>query len=288
MGVLLRLVVLMIEHKDIAARKQVLVGLMTSLAAGDKPQAYDAPTIIQPRGRGLPTGGADMHTGFLACFRQRPSRWFWVAEGCARTQALSWRVYGFAETEQQAMTDAAATINEDLPTGFRFRVLGRSFAADIYAENLATRSWFAQDWRTRFPFWAERTHLYKYSEGEGTLRIVAVTDKSVFVYYPPFVPKEQVHTLDVQKVPRRDCITFDRETLERDGEAYHRRVFKICYVEPQQFAQHDHNQTTRPRIEDLRRVMQKEHPDRGGDVELFRAAQEEYRQLKHTAKRGAA
>ena len=202
---------------------------------------------------------------------------------------MDWVVYGFAESETQAVADAHQTITEDFPAGFCFRWGSAGGASDTYADHFAKKTWFAPNWRKRFPLWAHQTHLYHYDDSsdaltgeprEGTLRIVAVTNDSVYVYLPPFAGAEPGSNFDMQRVLTRDCIAFGREALETVGQSIHPTLSMVCYVESQLFERAAHAASVRLRVDELRRTMQKEHPDKGGDVEAFMTAQQEYKRLR--------
>lgn len=216
-------------------------------------------------------------------------RWFWVL-----VLSRNWRVYGFAATESQAQADAKQVVSEDYPQGVRF-VFRPGEAAWRYQGSFAKPSTFASDWRSRFPFWAERTHLYHYDYAydeyqferptECTIAIVAVTEKKVFVHR---LQKTQLSADDIKGIRRQDCYSFDRLELETQGKAWHHKLFATYYVErdPAFLNWEPPRQKMQPRIEELRRMMQKEHPDRGGNVELFMAAQKEYKSLRATLTNG--
>ena len=290
----------MIDHNDKVKRKQVAADLIVSVVANHTTHPEpDAPTVIlemgQPSHARVDGALKDMnarysawHYGFWSRCNLGDRRWFWVAQAYGRKCLVDWVVYGFAESERQAVASAHQAITEDFPVGFCFRWGSAAGAADTYTDHFAKKPWFADNWRKRFPLWAHQAHLYAYGATshqshdpqEETLRVVAVTQESVFVYRPSFVPTEQASNFDMQCVLTRDCIPLSREALETEGRATAPKASLVCYVESQLLRRSIHAAAIRPRVEELRRTMQKEHPDKGGDVEVFMSAQQEYKQLK--------
>ena len=132
---------------------------------------------------------------------------------------------------------------------------------------------FRSDWRERFPFWRERTHLYR--NGFHAVPIVAVTD--CWVYVPLDWLGDAKVTPD--RVARGDCQALPRLKLEQEGRfrkrGAHYSIEPPADPEPVQSAP-----TTRKSVADLRRIMQREHPDKGGNVEAFIRAKREFDRLR--------
>lgn len=193
---------------------------------------------------------------------------------------------GFAGSRALAFEDLSAAIRQRWPTDYVFH-LAAKHASTLYRARYAKAGRFRNDWRERFPFWRNRTVLHEWGPGEehdfwNAVPIVAVTDKWVYV------PRERGSRdmVSPDRIARRDCRALPRLKLENDGNTLGRGWWQCFYVErPQQRQMSEAGQAADPaRIAELRRVMQREHPDRGGDVEAFRSAQREYEALRGRAR----
>lgn len=135
----------------------------------------------------------------------------------------------------------------------------------------------------RYPFWAGKTHLFR-TFHDNEWRWHRDTDPGVVVLEHPIVSITPQYVV-VAAVPDRyrnrsplayrdKRIRLSRVDLEDAGEAWSAITREFYQVErPLVVVDND-------RIAELRRTMQAEHPDRGGDVGRFIAAQKEYQRLR--------
>lgn len=133
---------------------------------------------------------------------------------------------------------------------------------------------FRNDWRQRFPFWRERTHVYR--NGVHAVPIVAVTDCWVYV------PLDWLGDAKVapDRVTRGDCHALPRLKLEQEGRFRRRGASYSVEQSADPVPEQQSAPTTRKSAADLRRIMQREHPDKGGNVEAFIQAKRELDRLR--------
>jgi len=186
---------------------------------------------------------------------------------------------GFSNTFDGALKDAQCFALERFPTG-RFFMYGITDTRHRYRERHASRAKLktGSDWRTRFPFWKDKAVIYRHEWQSGldkvtACRIVKVTD--AYVYAEP----TQQLGVEPDSVPLTDCYRIDRESLERDGRARLRHAIMEVSVEGKPrppFAEPSPDQ----KLAHLRKIMQRQHPDRGGNQEDFILTKEEYEAVK--------
>jgi hypothetical protein len=213
------------------------------------------------------------------------SRFYWMATTTFPPASDQWEAEGFATDAAAATAGAVDAIRRHAPVGYVF-VCRPWWAGEWFRERHAKVSRFRADWRERFPFWSDRVCLwvhYSGEEGSGYARIpiVAVTEKWVYI------PREPQFRDAVApgRIARRDCRALPRSALEREGRVIGGGWWESFSVDaPAPVPVIDPVVTNRARIAELRSIMQREHPDRGGDVERFRAAQREFAALRRAAR----
>ena len=211
----------------------------------------------------------DTYYWSLLSLSQKPGKAFSTADG-------------FSETFDGALKAAQDFALSKFPTGryFMYRITD---TRERYRERHASRAKLktGSDWRTRFPFWKDRTVIYRHDwksceEHISACRIVKVTDS--YLYAEPTLQLG----IEPDSVPLTDCYRIDRESLERDGRARLRHTVLEFSVDGKPRASINAIDPEE-RLAQLRQLMQKHHPDRGGDSELFMRARDEYTAIRNRA-----
>jgi hypothetical protein len=246
------------------------------------------PTIVlgpkDPRRRSAPR---DTLPGFVRWARTKTAKgWYWVVR---LVEPPEWDDQaigdGFAATEEAATAAARDLIVSRWPTGRVAIYQGRD-ATESYRERHARKTKH-KDWRTALKGTAWETRVYIYHAG-WALPITNVTDRFVYVLNPA-VP-EVLKMLwagpgaqfDAGRFTRKDCLRLDRLELEAEGMTWRRGSYSAFYLERAQPRDHASEPEANPadRIRELRAIMQREHPDKGGDRERFIAAQKELARIR--------
>ena len=211
--------------------------------------------------------------------------WYWVVEFFNVEDGEDVLLDGFEATKEAAEEAARQTILRRWPIR-RIAIFRAKLARDTYSERHAKRTKH-KDWRTALKGTAWETRVYIYHAG-WALPITNVTDRFVYVLNPdaPEVQKmlwaKTGGQFDPGRFTRKDYLRLDRLELEAEGMTWRRGSYSAFYVERAQPRDHASEPEANPeiRIRELRAIMQREHPDKGGDRERFITAQRELARIR--------
>jgi hypothetical protein len=172
---------------------------------------------------------------------------------------------GFADTREQALQAAEQAMQARGAAGSVPVLSSAKRALHFFQQRHAKLTRFRSDWRQRFPFWAERTHLFIGSS--FPVPIVSVTDRWVYV-------QRDLHGAAMaspDRVARRDCHALPRLVLETRGWVWHGwRCYSV--EEPEPVHEADVAAAAAAEVAELRKQVQRTHPDKGGNPAAFREA----------------
>jgi len=216
-------------------------------------------------------------------------------------------VDGFEDSEEAANQAAIDVVHGISDTGHYIHKA--MHASDRYSEKYARKSkhkdWAQSvtgtSWEGRSCLWTRSPAKYPWEQYTSSpVPIVNITDKYVYILNSDARRKARWRgvPLNVSRFTRKDYVRLDRDELETDGWDYARREYEGFYTEldpdykwnwdaeynlyvaSSGDVQQARININKDDLKEARKIMQREHPDKGGDVDKFLQAKADYQNLK--------
>ena len=240
----------------------------------------------------------------------RKGSWFWCV---VTSQCHIWVnedtniIEGWAATEEEALQKARESLLATCPrdcVGIHDNRVAKRRYKNTHAKKTNHKDWTKAAkgtvWEGRAALWTYRDGNYGSSSSWTPRPIVNLTDKYVYVLSNTAMTELSWRGVPVTtgRFQRDDYIRLSRDELETEGRAYHHDEYHSFYAEPnfssgqwewdaesrcyECTAPHNHDElkviagdlaTAEQDLKNIRRIMQREHPDKGGDVHKFLQAQ---------------